>query len=675
MSAQFGDPQALPPFGHVTPADIASGLNDVLADHARVVDDIASRRPIDFAEAWLPFEQANDRLEAVWSVARHLHGVADTAELRAVFMRAQERLTGYTSEVGQNRGLYEALSGLAKTERFQKLPDADRRAVEHAVRGFDLAGVGLPEDARARFREVSVELSRLSSEFGSAVLDATDAWAELVCSEDTLVGLSDADKEMLAAAAGERGETGWLVTLRMPCVHAVLSFAEDRSLRERLYTAYATRASDQGPQAGQFDNTGRIDRILALRREAASLLGFESPAQRSLETKMATSAEDVVEFLRDLARRAMASASKDLDEIRQFAADSLGIEDLAAWDIAFVAERLRRERFGIDEERIRQYFPVDAVLRGWGDLLSKLYGITMSARMDVAVWHKDVMFFDVRDEDGRVIAGMYLDLYARAGKRSGAWMDQARSRLADGTTPIAYLVCNFAPPGNDAPSLLRHEDIVTFLHETGHVLHHLFTEVDRPSIAGTNGFEWDAIELPSQLMEDFAWNYGVLSSMSGHRLTGERLPPDIFERMQSARGFMSGMALLRQVEYALFDLQAHIQADQVPPLEVLDRVRSEVAVSVPPSWDRFPHAFNHIFAGEYAAGYYSYLWAEVLAADGFEAFAEAGLTDRTTGDRFRKEVLARGASRPASESFASFRGRAPDAEALLRRRGLISTKS
>lgn len=667
----FGDPRALPPFDAITPAAILPALDAAIAAHAAVVARLVADRPTGFAGAWLPLEAADDRIGAVWSAAAHLHAVADTPDLRAAYATGQARLTDYMTEVEQNRDLYDVLVALTASSDFAALPDADRIAVERAIRSFTLSGVALDAEARDRFKAVSVELSRLSTDFASAVLDATDAWAEHVTDAALLAGLSDADRAMFAAAARDKGLDGWLVTLQMPSVAAVLTFAEDRGLRERVYRAYGTRASDQGPDAGRFDNGDRIARILALRHEAARLLGFPDPVALSLETKMAPNAGEVLTFLRDLAARARPAAARDLDELRRFAASDLGIDDLQPWDTGFVGNRLRQARYDVDELAVRAYFPVDRVMAGWQSLLERLFGIRLAERHDVALWHDDARFFDVVDGDGAVIAGVYLDLHARAGKRGGAWMDQARPRLADGTVPVAQLVCNFAPPGGAIPALLSHSDVVTLLHETGHCLHHLFTRVDRPSIAGTSGFEWDAVELPSQLMEDFAWDRGVLTAMSGHYETGAPLPGDLYDRMLAARRFQSGMFIVRQVEFALFDLLLHLGTMGSDPMDVIEAVRDEVAVIRPPAWHRFPHGFNHIFAGGYASGYYSYLWAEVLAADGFDAFVEAGLVDRATGDRLRAEVLSRGATRPAADSFRAFRGRDADPRAMLARHGLL----
>ncbi|MGQ2940835.1 MAG: M3 family metallopeptidase [Blastomonas fulva] len=667
------DTRALPRFAEITADQIAPALDEALARHAATVQTLTTTRPASFADAWLPFERAEAELSAIWAAVSHLHAVADSPELRAAYQEGEQRLVTNAIKVGQNRDLFDVFTALSQTAEFAALAQADRVAVEHALRDFRLSGVALEADARQRFEQISVELSSLSNTFGSAVLDATDAWGELITDEGELAGVSDTDKAMFAAAAAAKGEAGWRVTLQMPSVNAILTFAENRDLRARVYRAFGTRASDQGPNAGEFDNSERIARILEQRREAAQLLGFADPVEWSLATKMASDGGAVLSFLRDLAGRARPAAQRDLDELRAFAAEKLGIADLQPWDVGFASNRLRQALYAVDEAEVRAYFPVERVMAGWQDLLARLFGITLTERSDASLYHPDARFFDVVDESGSVVAGLYLDLFARPGKRGGAWMGEARPRRSDGDlsqVPVAYMVCNFSPAGPDAPSLLSHSDVGTLLHETGHCLHLLLTQVDRPSIAGTNGFEWDAVELPSQLMEDFAWDRSVLTAMSGHHRSGEPLPGDLFDRLVKARHFQAGLFLIRQIEFALFDMLLHLGTMGSDPVEVIEAVRDEVAVIRPPEWHRFPHAFSHIFAGGYAAGYYSYLWAELLAADGFMAFAEAGLLDRATGDRFRAEVLARGATRPAAESFRAFRGRDPDPVAMLVRHGL-----
>lgn len=666
-------PTELPPFDALTPDTILPALNQGIAEQDATIAMLVATQPTTFEAAWLPLERTNNAIDALWSAVSHLHGVADTPELRSVYAQGMALLVEAGTRLRQNKAIYNMLVELSATSAFAGLPRADRVAVEHAIRDFALSGVALGAEARERYAAISLELSTLSTDFGSAVLDATDAWSEHVTDAGLLAGVSDSDLAMFAAAASAKGLDGWLVTLHAPSVTAILTFAGNRTLRASVYRAFGTRASDEGPQAGQFDNGPRIVRILELRHELAQLLGFADPVSHSLATKMAPDAGEVLAFLRDLAKRAKPIAERELAEMRAFAADELGIDDLQPWDVGFVSERLRAARYAVDEQTVRAHFPVERVLEGWQTLLGRLFGIRLSARDDVALWHEDARYYDVADEDGTVFAGLYVDLHARSGKRGGAWMAEARPRLRDGNmvgAPVAYLVCNFAPKGEGAPSLLSHGDVVTLLHETGHCLHHLCTRVDRPSIAGVSGFEWDAVELPSQLMEDFAWDRAVLTGMSGHYLTGAPLPPETFDKLVAARRYHSALMAVRQIEFSLFDLLLHLGLMGSDPMEVIEAVRDEVAVIRPPAWHRFPHAFTHIFAGGYASGYYSYLWAEVLSADGFQRFAEAGLVDRATGDAFRAEVLAKGASRPAAESFRAFRGRDADIDALLIRRGL-----
>ncbi|WP_084582948.1 M3 family metallopeptidase [Sphingomonas azotifigens] len=666
-------PTELPPFDALTPEVILPTLDRVIADQDMVVALLVRTRPATFEELWMPLERSEATIHALWSAVSHLRSVADSPALRPIYAEGNRRLVEASHRLHQNRHLYDLLVAFAAMPDFAVLPRADRAAVERAIRDFTLGGVGLAAAERQRFAEVELALSQLATDFGSAVLDATDHWAEHVDDPQLLAGLPEADLAMFAAAAQAKGLNGWLVTLHQPSVRAILTFADDRALRARVYRAFGTRASDQGPDAGRFDNSERIARMLALRHESAQLLGFADPVAASLATKMAPDAGTVLEFLRDLADRAHPIAQRELATLRAFAEDELGIADLQPWDIDYAAEHLRAARYALDEQAVRAHFPIDCVLDGWKGLLNRLFGIRLVLRDDVALWHSDAAYYDLVDEDGTVFAGLYLDLHARPGKRGGAWMSQARPRLRDGQSaalPVAYMVCNFAPRGEDLPGLLSHADVLTLLHETGHCLHHLFTQVDRPIIGGINGFEWDAVELPSQLMEDFGWDRAVLTSMSGHYLTFAPLPQALFEKLLAARRFQSGMALVRQIEFALFDLLLHLGTLGGDPMEVLEIVRDEVAVVRPPEWHRFPHAFTHIFAGGYAAGYYSYLWAEVLAADGFQRFLAAGGVDRATGDLLRAQVLAHGASRSAAESFREFRGRDPQIDALLIRRGL-----
>jgi oligopeptidase A len=669
----------LPPFSAVRPEQVLPALEAVITEYRAAVDALTADSAAEpsFESLMAPLERHEERLGRVFAPVSHLHGVRDTPELREVYGEAVERLTEHGTEIGQNVALFHAVERLRNGDRFSDLDRARQTLVEDSLRGFRLSGVALEGAARTRFKDIQTELSRLETEFEEAVLDATEAWQRPLGEAD-VAGIPASGRALLAQAAKDKGLDGYLATLKGPVVQAILGFADDRALREAVYTAYNTRASDQGPQAGARDNSERIGRILALRHETAQLLGYASKAHLSLADKMAGTPERVLGFLRDLAARAKPVAERELAALRAFAADTLGIADLQPWDVAYASEKLRTQRFAFAEEDLKPYFPLPAVMAGLFGLAERVFGVQLRERFDVDVWHPDVHYFDVLDPDGSVRAGVYLDHYARAGKRGGAWMDVCRARLRDGPatqTPVAFLTCNFAPPSEGRPSLLTHDDVLTLFHEFGHGLHHLLTEVDWPGVGGISGVEWDAVELPSQFMENFGWQRQALDTFARHWQTGETLPDELFRKMTDARHFHAGLFLVRQLEFALFDFRLHLEYDPARgprTLEVLDAVRDEVCVLRPPAWQRFPHSFTHVFAGGYAAGYYSYLWAEVLSADAFAAFEEAGVFDAATGARYRREILAVGGSRPALESFVAFRGREPQPDALLRSYGLAA---
>ncbi len=673
----------LPPFGRIRAADVVPAIQAILADYQAGIDQLlAPASPRDFEHVVLQQERLDQRLAAAWAPVSHLQAVADGPDLRAAHAAAEEQITDFESVLGQNRELYAALREVAAQPGFAARPRAQRTLVEHALRDFQLSGVALEEPARSRFRAISHELAQLSTAFSNAVLDATDAWREHLEDARDLAGIPESGRAVLREYARQQGLDGWLVTLQRPAVQAVLTYADHRGLRERVYWANQTRASDQGPNAGRFDNSARMEKILALRHEAAQLLGFANAAEESLATKMAATPTEVLAFLRDLIARARPVAERELEELRAFARAELALEPLEAWDVAYAAEKLRRQRYALDEEELKAYFPLPVVLEGTFGLVERLYGITVRpGPADVEVWHPDVRYYEVRDADDTLIAGLYLDLYARPGKRGGAWMDVCRARFRDGDRlqlPVAFLTCNFALPADGRPALLTHDDVQTLFHEFGHTLHHMLTRVELPSVGGIDGVEWDAVEMPSQFMENFCWNRQALDLVARHWSTGDKLPEALFQRLLAARHFHAGLFLCRQLEFALFDFLLHADYDPARGarvMETLETARREAAVLTPPAWQRFPHAFTHIFGGGYAAGYYSYLWAEVLSADVFAAFEEqagAGGTaiDADTGARFRNEVLAVGASRPALESFIAFRGRAPRPDALLRSYGL-----
>jgi oligopeptidase A len=668
----------LPRFAAIQPEHVQPAVAAMLNEYRVRIDTLlASSAPRTFADTMLPQEALEQRLEQVWSPVSHLHAVKDSEGLRAVYAEAEQAISDYAAELGQNRELYSAVKAVADSAEFSALPSAAKTLVEHSLRDFRLSGVALEEPARTRFREIANALTRLATEFEEAVLDATEAWSESA-DEATLRGLPQAEREQMRQAAAEAGRGGYLVTLKQPSVQAVLTYADERALRERVYAAFNTRASEQGPHAGQFDNSARIDQILALRHEAARLLGFANAAEESLATKMAGTPQRVLDFLHDLVRRAKPVAEQELAELREFARTELALAELQPWDVAYASEKLRLRKFSLSEEELKPYFALPAALDGLFAIVANVFGATLREREGVEAWHPDVRYYDVLDGNGRLRAGCFVDLYTRSGKRGGAWMDVCRSRFVSGgkaQLPVAYLTCNFAPPVGEQPSLLTHDDVTTLFHEFGHGLHHLLTEVDYPSVAGISGVEWDAVELPSQFMENFCWQREGLNLFARHWQTGELLPDELFQRMLTARHFHAGLFLVRQLEFALFDFRLHLEFDPAQgarALPLLEDVRREVAVILPPRWQRMPHSFTHIFAGGYAAGYYSYLWAELLSADAFARFEESGILDRPTGEAFRRSILAVGGSRPALESFVEFRGRDPKADALLRSYGLAA---
>lgn len=700
---------ALPRFSQIQPAHVPEAIDALLAQYRTEVSKLTATPEHHFDGLMLALESMQQRLANAWAPVGHLHAVADSTELRAAYGPAEEKLTDHAIELGQNKALFAAVQALRDAPTFQDLSVPQQALIEQSLRDFRLSGVSLGDAARERFREIGIELSRLGTEFSNAVLDASEAWSEHLPDKNAVAGIPPSGRDVLREYAREKNLDGYLVTLRQPSVQAVLTHADDRALRQRVYHAYQTRASDQGPNAGRFDNSARIEKIMGLRHEAAQLLGFASAAEESLATKMATDPQQVLDFLRDLAAKAQPIAVRELSELRTFASAELGINPLEVWDVSYAAEKLRQQRHALDEEQIKPYFPLPAVMQGLFALTEKLYGIRVQARDGIDVWHPDVRYYDLLHADGSVLAGVYVDLYARSGKRGGAWMDVCRARFRGGDKaqiPVAFLTCNFAPSikksavedrpppslayaageggtvrnanggvraDDSRPALLAHDDVLTLFHEFGHCLHHMLTEIELPSIGGIDGVEWDAVELPSQFMENFGWNRESLNLFARHYQSGEPLPDELFQRMLDARHFHTGLFLCRQIEFALFDFLLHLEYEPergAHALAVLQRVRDEVAVLQAPEWQRFPHAFGHIFAGGYAAGYYSYLWAELLSSDAFAKFEDHGVIDRETGMHFRREILAVGASRPALASFTAFRGRGPEPAALLASYGL-----
>ncbi len=670
---------ALPDFSRIRPQHVVPAVDTLLQDCRKVIAKVAASKDYTWESIVGPLEECDDRLNKAWSPVSHLHSVADNPELRTAYNACLPKLSEYATEVGQNDALFEAFKSLEKNSDFKDFDAAQKRVVKNALRDFRLAGVALGAEKKARFKEISTRLSELASKFEENVLDATQAWKKHITDVSDLSGLPDSALAVAKKHAEREDLKGWMINLEFPSYIAVVTYADDEALRREVYEAYATRASDEGPNAGKWDNGKLMHQILALRQEMAKLLGYENYAELSLERKMAPSCDEVLSFIRDLAKRAKPVAVKELKELEEFAGETDGKGSLNSWDIAYYAEKLKKKKFSVSQEDLRPYFAAPEVVNGLFEVAGRLYGLRFTLVEGVEAWHPDVRFFEIHDEKGELRGAFYLDPYARPGKRGGAWMDECRVRRrgSDGVqTPIAYLTCNFTPPVDHEPSLLTHDEVVTLFHEFGHGLHHMLTRVERAGVSGINGVEWDAVELPSQFMENFCWEREALSLFALHYKTKESLPDALFDRMRAAKNFHAGLLTVRQLEFALFDFRLHIEYDGRQDFiqRVLDEVRDEVAVIKPPAFNRFAHGFSHIFAGGYGAGYYSYKWAEVLSSDAFSKFEEQGIFDRKTGLEFLHAILEQGGVRDAMMAFVDFRGREPNSDALLRHTG-ISTES
>jgi len=670
MSNPLLDTSGLPQFDLIKPRHAVPAIEELIAaQRQNLASLLANDEARDFDSLVAPLEEMSHELSRAWSPISHLQSVLEDSAWRDAYNESLTMMTEYGTELSQNKQLQEAYQAVADT-----LPGdatAEKKVLlEQELRDFRLAGVALPDDRKARFKEIRQELAALQARFDQNVQDATDHWHLHTTNESDVLGLPETTLRRLSADANAEGVEGWWFKLDYPNYHAVMTHCDARQIRESFYSAWTTRASDQGDN-DQWDNSDTIARILALRHEMSGLVGFDNYADYSLATKMAGTIDDVLSFLDELANRSKAAAEREFGEIQ-----ALTKTPLEAWDVAYFHEKLKQQKFAISDQDLRQYFPFATVKQGMFDLAKKLYGISVVANTDVSVWHETVCYFEIRNGAGEVIGSFYTDLFARKGKRGGAWMDECviRKRLADDETPpVGYLVCNFPPPDADGVSLLTHTDVVTLFHEFGHMLHHLLTRIDYPSIAGINGVPWDAVELPSQFMENFAWCYDVLQYASAHVETGEPLPKDLFDRLDASRHFGEALSMLRQLEFALFDFRLHSAYDPAEGpnvMETLAAVRENIAVVKHPGFNRQPHSFSHIFAGGYAAGYYSYKWAEVLAADAFAAFEEAGIFDADTASRFRREILEIGGSRDFMDAYVAFRGRKPTLDALLRQTGI-----
>ena len=660
---------------HVTPA-VDSLLDDARATIARVASDAS---PPSWESVVEPTADVLDRFDRAWGAVRHLNAVVNTQELRDAYNANLPKVIEFFSDLSQDLRLYARYRALRESAAFASLDAAQRKLVDNEIRDFKLGGAALDDAGKERLKSIHAELGEVTTRFEENLLDATNAWGHYGDDEAALAGLPADVVAAARAAAQAEGRSGWKLTLRMPCYLPVMQYADDRNLRRLMHEAYSTRASDLG-SSPEWDNGPLILRILALRHEAAQLLGYRNYAEVSLVPKMAQHPEEVIAFLRDLARRAKPFAKRDYDELRDFASGTLGLATLEPWDLAYASEKLKASRYAYNEQEVRQYLPEDRVLAGLFRVVETIYGVSIVASR-AEVWHPDVRFFTIHDRSGALVGEFYFDLYARENKQGGAWMDDAiNRRRVQGNVqhPVAYLTCNLSAPVGGKPATFTHQEVITIFHEFGHGLHQLLTRIEIPGISGLQGVEWDAVELPSQFMENFVWEWDVLSHMTQHVDTGEALPRDLFDRMLAARNFESGLATVRQLEMGLFDMRVHIEyesraGDVQRPQDILAEVRREVAIVPRAPYDRFMESFSHVFAGGYAAGYYSYKWAEVLSADAFSLFEERGVLSSEVGARFRDEVLARGGSRPAIESFVAFRGRPPQLDALLRHNGMIES--
>lgn len=669
----------LPHFSEIKPEHVVPAIEKLLSD-ARVTVDrhLKATDPFSWENLIEPIENAEDKLNKAWSPVSHMNSVVNSEPLREAYNACLPMLSDYSTEMGQNEALFKAYQAIAQSDEFQSHDKAQKKIVANALRDFKLSGIDLEPAKKQRYKEISQELSKLTSRFEENLMDATNAWSKLITDSDDLAGLPKSALAQAKQTAQANQQSGWMITLQFPSFQAVMTYADSRALRREHYEAFVTRASDLGPHAGRWDNSQIMEQILALRHEKARLLSYDNYAELSLTTKMADSPDQVIGFLEDLADKSWRQARKDLYELREFASKHYGIKDLQPWDIGYYSEKMRQHFYQLSQEEVKTYFPIDRVLPGLFAIVEKLYGLDISEIANFDRWHEDVRFYQILDRNGQLRGQFYTDLYARPKKRGGAWMDVCVSRKkyqGEIQTPVAYLTCNFTPPTGDDPALLTHDEVTTLFHEFGHGLHHMLTQVDHLGVSGISGVEWDAVELPSQFMENWCWEKDALELISGHYQTGEKLPDSLFDKMLAAKNFQSGMMMVRQLEFSLFDLRIHKEYDPAKGgriYEILEQVSKQVAVVKPPSFNRFAHSFSHIFAGGYAAGYYSYKWAEVLSSDAFSMFEEHGIFNATIGHAFLTNILERGGSDDAMELFIQFRGREPEIDALLRHNGIAA---
>lgn len=664
----------LPAFSKIKPEHIKPAVEAVIQTYRETIEAVSQIENPTWENFYLPQAAAGDQFSRAWSPVGHLNAVKNSPELREAYQACLPLLSEYSTWAGQHKGLYEGYLKLKNSPAFESYSLAQKKAIENSLRDFELSGISLPEDKQKRYGEISARLSELSSDFSNNVLDATMGWDIVITDESQLKGLPESALEAAKLSAESKGKKGYRFTLEFPSYYPVLTYCENRELREMMYKEYATRASDQGSNAGKWDNSANIDEKLKLRRELAQLLGFATYADYSLATKMAENPQQVVEFLEDLANRAKKQAKEELCALKAFANHACS-EQLEPWDIAYYSEKQKQALYAINDEELRPYFPEDRVLSGLFELMKRIFGLRIEEKFGIDTWHKDVRFFQIYDEQGEERGAFYLDLYARENKRGGAWMDDCinQKRFADGSLqkPVAYLTCNFNKPIGNKPALFTHDEVTTLFHEFGHGIHHMLTQIEVGDVAGINGVPWDAVELPSQFLENWCWEEEALAFISGHYETGEPLPKEKLTQLLKAKNFQAAMFVVRQLEFGLFDFRLHLaEPREGLVLDTLKAVKAEVAIVKTPEWVRTPHSFSHIFAGGYAAGYYSYLWAEVLSADAFSKFEEDGIFNRETGQSFLDNILTRGGSEEPMVLFERFRGRKPTLDALLRHKGI-----
>ena len=668
----------LPPFSQIKPEHVKPAIEQAIADcRAEIEQALDGNNEPTWDNLVAPIEEVDDKLSRIWSPVSHMNSVINSDELRDAYESCLPLLSEYGTWVGQHKGLFEAYKSIKASETFASLTQAQKKTITDSLRDFELSGIGLPADQQHRYGEISKRMSELGSKFSNNVLDATMGWTKHISDEKELAGMPESALAAAKAAAEAKELDGYLLTLDIPSYLPVMTYCDNQALRRELYEAYVTRASDRGPKAGEWDNSEIINEQLKLRYEIARMLGFNTFSEKSLATKMAETPSQVLGFLNDLANKVKPQGENEVEELRQFAKSEFGIDELNLWDIAYYSEKQKQHLFQISDEELRPYFPEEKVVSGLFEVLERVFGMTVKERQGVDAWHESVRFFDIFDANEQLRGSFYLDLYAREHKRGGAWMDECRVRRMNASgelqTPVAYLTCNFNRPIGDKPALFTHDEVVTLFHEFGHGIHHMLTQVDVGAVSGINGVPWDAVELPSQFLENWCWEEQALAFISGHYQTGEPLPKAMLEKMLAAKNFQSAMFILRQLEFGLFDFTLHTEFDpEVGPrvLETLSEVKSKVAVLPSLEWNRFSHSFGHIFAGGYSAGYYSYLWAEVLSSDAFSRFEEEGIFNTETGQSFLNNILEMGGSEEPMELFKRFRGREPQIDALLRHAGI-----